>query len=475
MHIPTPLSPTKSGSFEFHISRTVRDTHEFDQAIYSLNGNVILADFQATRLFTQKLNVKRKAGTPAFKAGQVNAMGLIDEILHLVVGMYKDEVKPRVMAEALDWLYSRLGQEATDQALATFSIQFPALAVYRQEISEEDYFNAETNGILNKEIILEELLMLWLANANPAFSPYALLFDDTDLKANTVYSQIIVQLDQFFNYQPTFGPYNQQLIAMLRTPALEFPDSLNGQLDYIRTHWSVLIGEILQRLLSSMDLITEEEMMRFGPGPGPAEVTDFNAWGLGEAPEQFSEDSDWMPRLVLLAKNAYVWLDQLSRQYQRKISRLDQIPDGELDRLAYQGITGLWLIGLWQRGNASRRIKQMMGDPDAIASAYSLDDYQIAEELGGSEAIDNLRQRALRRGIRLGGDMVPNHMAIDSRWVMEHPHWFLSLDHSPFPGYTFNGPNLSGREDIGIYLEDKYYSRSDAGSGIQAGQFLERR
>ncbi len=92
-----------------------------------------------------------------------------------------------------------------------------------------------------------------------------------------------------------------------------------------------------------------------------------------------------MPRLVLLAKNAYVWLDQLSRQYQRQISRLDQIPDEELDRLANQGITGLWLIGLWQRGNASRRIKQMMGDPDAIASAYSLDDYDIADELGGAQ------------------------------------------------------------------------------------------
>ncbi len=38
----------------------------------------------------------------------------------------------------------------------------------------------------------------------------------------------------------------------------------------------------------------------------------------------------------------------------------------------------------------------------------------------------------------------------------------MSLDHAPFPGYTFNGPNLSGREDVGIYLEDQYYSRSDA-------------
>ncbi|MBN2044200.1 MAG: alpha-amylase [Anaerolineales bacterium] len=462
MRIPTPLSSTPNVNFEFHISRAVREQYDFDQSIFTLNGNVILADFQAARIFTQKLNSLREKGQPAFMAGQVNAMGLIDEILHLVLGLYKQQIKPAVMAEALDWIYSRLGKQAVDQALATFCIQFPALTVYRREQSEEQYFNAATDSIPNTQIILEEMLMLWLANANPAFRPYALLFDDTDLQENTVYSQIIEQLDQFFNYQPTFGPHNQQLIAMLRSPAKASPDSLIGQLDYIRTHWSILIGEFLHKLLSSMDLITEEEIARFGIGPGPAEVYDFHAWGLGDAPEQFSEDSDWMPRLVLLAKNAYVWLDQLSRQYQRQITRLDQIPEEELDRLANQGISGLWLIGLWRRSNASRRIKQMMGDPDAIASAYSLDDYQIAEELGGSQAIDNLRQRAIRRGIRLGGDMVPNHMAIDSRWVFEHPHWFLGLDHSPFPGYSFNGPNLSGREDIGIYLEDKYYNRSDA-------------
>jgi glycosidase len=215
------------------------------------------------------------------------------------------------------------------------------------------------------------------------------------------------------------------------------------------------------RLLSSIDMITEEDKAIFG-GPGPIQIVDFNAWGLGDAPERFSADSDWMPRLVLLAKNAYVWLDQLSTKYQRHIHRLDQIPDEELDHIANQGITGLWLIGLWRRSQASRKIKQMMGDPDAIASAYSLDDYIIAEDLGGPEAAAELRQNAIQRGIRLGGDMVPNHMAIDSRWMLEHPHWFLQLDHSPFPSYSFNGPNLSPRDGVGIYLDDNYYNRSDA-------------
>ena len=53
-------------------------------------------------------------------------------------------------------------------------------------------------------------------------------------------------------------------------------------------------------------------------------------------------------------------------------------------------------------------------------------------------------------------------MGIDSKWVIEHPDWFISLDYSPFPSYEFNGPNLSWDDHVGIYLEDHYYDSSDA-------------
>ena len=144
-----------------------------------------------------------------------------------------------------------------------------------------------------------------------------------------------------------------------------------------------------------------------------------------------------MPRVVLMAKSTYVWLDQLSRTYGREIRTLDAIPDEELDTLARWGVTGLWLIGLWERSKASERIKRMRGNVDAVASAYSLDDYRIADDLGGEAAYATLRDRAWARGIRLASDMVPNHMGIDSRWVVEHPEWFLSLPEPPYPAYTF--------------------------------------
>jgi len=88
--------------------------------------------------------------------------------------------------------------------------------------------------------------------------------------------------------------------------------------------------------------------------------------------EQFTPDIEWMPNVVLIAKNIYVWLDQLSKKYQREIKRLDQIPDEELDQLARWSFTSLWLIGVWERSTASKRIKQITGNLDAVSSAYSL-------------------------------------------------------------------------------------------------------
>ena len=155
-------------------------------------------------------------------------------------------------------------------------------------------------------------------------------------------------------------------------------------------------------------------------------------------------------------------LDQLSRKYARDIHTLDAIPDEELDQLARWGISGLWLIGLWERSRASQEIKRRRGNPEAVASAYSLMDYRIADDLGGEPAYEQLRDRAWRRGIRLASDMVPNHMGIDSSWVVEHPERFLSLPYPPYPSYSYNGPDLSWDGRIGIFLEDHYWDSSDA-------------
>ena len=452
---------------EFHISRKARDLYQFDESLYSLSGNIIFLNFHAARLFAQRMNEKKDLISfpdRAIKAGQINAMGLIDEILHYVVGLYRDEKNPKVIQQALDWLYEKLGKQKVEEVLRQFAEEFPAVAVYRGEVETESYLEGETAGVSHRLVVLEEMVMLWLGNRNPAFSPFLELFDDAALKENTSYLQIIETLHSFFDQQPFFGPDHQNLVDMLRSPALAVPHSLSGQLAYIREKWGYLLGSYLLRVLSSLDLVKEEEIAELRRmaswSRAPAEVYEF--LGMEDEPEHFSFDLEWMPKLVLMAKNVYVWLHQLSRKYRRSIYRLDQIPDEELNLLDRWGFTGLWLIGVWERSLASRRIKEILGDPDAVASAYSLFDYQIASDLGGEEAFQNLKDRAWRRGIRMASDMVPNHVGIDSRWVIEHPDWFVSLDYSPFPAYRFSGPDLSWHGEVGIYLEDHYFDRSDA-------------
>ena len=447
---------------EFHISRQARERYQFDQSLFSLSGNMVLANFYGARTFAQKINEKRDLvlfPERAVKAGQINAMGLIDEILHYVTAVYRQEKSARAMQEALDRLDGELSRGAVDATLRRFVDEFPSLAVYRNEVDPDAYLAGETAGVPNREIVLEELLMLWLANANPAFAPFRELFDDADLERETVYRQVVDRLHDFFDTQPFFGPDHRNLVDMLHDPAEAVPHSLSGQLEYIRERWGYLLGRHFYRILRSLDLIEEEEKAVF-VGPGPARIYEFGELEL--EPERFSRDRDWMPRLVLLAKNAYVWLDQLSRKYRRTIDRLDQIPDEELDTLGRRGFSGLWLIGMWERSRASQQIKQLCGNPKALASAYSILDYQTAADLGGDDAYQNLRQRAWQRGLRLASDMVPNHMGIDSPWVVQHPDRFLSLDHSPFPAYSFSGVNLSRDERVAIFLEDHYYDRSDA-------------
>ncbi len=267
------------------------------------------------------------------------------------------------------------------------------------------------------------------------------------------------------------------LLEMLLAPARACPDGLSSQLSWIEEEWSDWLSDAFFELISlAKDVAEEEDTVRLeGPGPvGPGGIDsaeglgDASAYGMPGTPgfvdgsARFSDDREWMPSMVMMAKQTFVWLDQLSRKYQRSITRLDEIPDQELDQLAARGFRGLWLIGLWERSHASREIKVRRGNPEAASSAYSLQDYVIADRLGGPDAMASLKERANARGLRLAADMVPNHMGMDSRWMAEHPERFLQLSYPPYPGYGFSGPNLSGDDRIEIYLEDGYWEERDA-------------
>src|SRR5512137_2155991 len=146
------MQTRSSPIFEFHISRHARDHYQFDELIFAQTGNVIFADFHAARVFARKMNLMRDVinfPETVVRAGQINAMGLIDEILHMVVQLYRQQINPVVMQEAQDWLTGMLGKEALDQTLLQFIHEFPPHTVYRNDLNPEDYLNSSTNGISN--------------------------------------------------------------------------------------------------------------------------------------------------------------------------------------------------------------------------------------------------------------------------------------------------------------------------------------
>ncbi len=473
---------------EFHIARSARDRYRFAECLFSYTGNVVFANMGACREFAYRMNEVRDAQRfpeRTVHAGALFAMGLIDEASHVLIARYREQYDPEVITSALDWFSARVGSEQLDAMLLAFVEHFPGSSVMRGEETPRQWLAGQTGGIPHRAAAFEELMLLYAANRNPAFQPFGELFEDAPLAEKTVYKQVTQQLPDYFATRPLIplpGAKQVSLLDLLRAPVDSSSSSLSDQLALIRSLWRVLLGDSLERLLQlAGEILHEEEVALWTlfhphgelearrrehglhhPG-GPVATAQVPVFGdPAYEYERFSPDTAWMPHVVLMAKSTYVWLAQLSRRYGRHIGRLDEIPDEVLDTLARRGLNALWLIGVWERSRSSKTIKQLCGNHDAVASAYSLYDYVIAEDLGGESAYINLRDRALRYGIRLASDMVPNHMGIDSPWVVEHPEWFISRWDLPYPAYSFNGPDLSQDGRVEIKIEDHYFEQSDA-------------
>ncbi len=487
---------------DFYVRRKARDEFQFPQSFYSIQGNIIIPNYRAAQLLADVINKKMKATDPQtihlVQPAQLNAMGLLHELFHLVMKAYKEEVNKNIFAECEEFIISEIGRITTDTFFKQVAHAYPPLSVYKGEQSVDDFLNGKTGQTQNRQILLEELIILHLQHSNPALSAMADLIEEQSVFHDQRYIFIVSLIEQFFDRQPTLAPDEQPLIKMLMSSITSSPNSLTDQLAYVESHWKKYTERYSSgmHILQAIDFLKEEgkyflsldttetkeqaERDRAirpdisfpvfrGDGlwekespPVPTFTKDSTGVEQEPEPEKFSADLSWMPRLVLIAKNAFVWLHQLSKKYSRPITRLDQIPDEELDRLASFGITGLWLIGIWNRSRASKSIKHIHGNIDAEASAYSLENYDISDEIGGHTSYVNLRERAKLRGLRLACDMVPNHMGMDSDWVINHPDWFVQTDFPPYPNYSFNGPDLSYNDRVGVFLEDGYWRRSDA-------------
>ncbi|MBN8654205.1 MAG: alpha-amylase [Anaerolineae bacterium] len=448
-------------------SKASRLKYNFSKDFFRPDGHVVFTDMATARAFASQMSAQR---SEPVSASDLYVISLLDEAYHILLRQYYSRYTG-VMGRAMGSLQSTLGSKY-DLTLTKFTEEFPPLSVFRGEVTAGVYLSTTLpnfgdfgHGV--RAAAIEEMLLIQNANKNPAIKPYKDLFDESVMNGSS-FKEFTTRLLDYFSTQPGLGSgvgSGETLSELLEGPIKASPDSLEGQLQFILQKWGYLLGgEFSLRLLRGMDYLREDIIRKQGPIDTfnqEIHVPTFTGHDYAEY-ERYSPDQEWMPRLVLMAKNTYVWLDQLSKKYQREIKYLNEIPDEELDLLAARGFTGLWLIGLWERSHASQKIKQRMGQQDAVASAYSLHSYDIANDLGEWNALQDLRSRAWARGIRLSADMVPNHMGIDSQWVTEHPEWFLSLPYSPYPSYSFRSENLSDDLRVGIYLEDHYYDKTDA-------------
>ena len=403
---------------------------------------------------TNKINSIRTATNEESMVSHADlyALSLLQESYLRLLFAFKSETKNLRLTDIIEKIEKSIGYDQYQNTIRFFNEEYPDAFL-------NVLMHKPTKVLSVSELLFQKMLVTWFHSINPAASTFSEFFDLGDLSESTSWVDWKQEVEQSFKKLYFDENKSKSLFDLLLEPMRASPASFEGQLRYIAEHWQGFLGDFRIELLKGADSIREVHKPRFG-GPGPSLVPDFDVhWDDFEA---FSEDHDWMSELVLLAKNVYVWLEQLSREYGYAITTLDAIPDDALHTFAKRGFNGLWLIGLWSRSRASERIKQLCGNPEAAASAYAIYDYSIAEELGGKAAFETLKERARKYGIRMAGDMVPNHMGIDSNWVCEHPDWFISMDHKPFPHYSFNGIDLSSQPNCSIYLEDHYYTRSDA-------------
>jgi hypothetical protein len=153
---------------------------------------------------------------------------------------------------------------------------------------------------------------------------------------------------------------------------------------------------------------------------------------------------------------------------------LDDVRDDELDQLARDGFDFVWLLGVWQTGEAARRVSASnpewvaeyhsilpdFRDADVSGSCFAVRDYHVHADFGGDEALARLRERMRRRGLRLVLDFVPNHVAPDHRWVGEHPDFFIAGTEQKLAAEPQNYRRLATAEGSRIlaYGRDPYFA-----------------
>jgi glycosidase len=147
---------------------------------------------------------------------------------------------------------------------------------------------------------------------------------------------------------------------------------------------------------------------------------------------------NWRESPLIYEVSTWVWLDELSRRHGRRID-LGSVPHEEWDAIAGLGFDAVWLMGVWERSPAGKEIaryqqglepefRRVLPDyspSDVPGSPYCVHRYAVDPEIGGERGLAAARAALADRNLRLVLDFVPNHVAPDHRWLLEHPDYFV--------------------------------------------------
>lgn len=171
--------------------------------------------------------------------------------------------------------------------------------------------------------------------------------------------------------------------------------------------------------------------------------------------------------------NTRVMLAELGGELGRRAT-LDDLSDDLLDGFVVSGFDFIWLMGVWQTGEAGRNVSRTNAEwragyradlpdfqeRDVVGSPFAVKAYSVHTDFGGNEALIRLRERMLQRGLRLILDFVPNHTALDHAWVSEHPEYYIEGTEADLKREPRNYLRIAGAGGMRIlaYGRDPYFS-----------------
>ena len=161
---------------EYRIAREARDRYHLDEAHFTSRAQA--PDTAVARRAAWRIVLEGGARPERpVNGGDLAAIALIHELQHRAIDQ-ANIIGPGVAKGHL-------------ADLEGFERAFPSRRVYVEGEDPHHYLRAKSDGTPNRLLTTEELLLLWVANRNPAFMRYAELFDESDLARRIAYADVV--------------------------------------------------------------------------------------------------------------------------------------------------------------------------------------------------------------------------------------------------------------------------------------------